>query len=91
MRLFDGDFYAGYAAAAEGADFAGGHLYDAVASSVDGEVAADGSTDARALAHANLADYDLTSFDGLAAKKLDAEALALAIAGVFACTAGFDV
>jgi hypothetical protein len=90
-KLFDSDFDAWYASAAEGADFAGRHFDDAVAGSVNGEVTAYHSADAWALAHANLANNDLSVFDGLATKQFDTEALTLAIAGVFAGTTSFDV
>lgn len=90
-NLLDSDFSAANAAATESANFAGGHLDDAVASSVDSEVAADLGADTRALGHANLADDNLTSFNSLAAKQLNTKALTNAISSIFGGTAGFDV
>lgn len=89
--LFDGDFGASYRLAAEGADFAAGHLHGAVFGGVDGEVAADGGAFAGALGHTDLADDDFAVFDRLATETLDAQALALAIAGVLAGTASFHM
>lgn len=89
--LFDRDFGAADRAAAEGTDLTAGHLDDAVAGGVDGEIAAHHGAAAGALGHADLTDDDLAVFDFLAAKQLDAEALALAVAGIFAGTASFHV
>jgi hypothetical protein len=58
---------------------------------VNGKVAAHAGAGASALACAYLANDNLTSFNGLAAKKFDAEALALAIASIFAGTASFHM
>jgi hypothetical protein len=78
-------------AAAEEADFALLIRHDAVAGSMNGEVAADFGAGAGALAHADLADNDLAGFDLFATKQLNAETLARTIVDVFGCTTGFDM
>jgi len=70
--LFDRNFSAAHAAAAEGANFSALHLYDTVAGGVDGEVAADHGADAGALGHSNLADNNLTGLHDLTAEQLNA-------------------
>lgn len=77
--------------AGEAADFAGFVGYDAVLSCVDGEVAAELGAFAGTLGQANLAHDNLASGDFLAAKELNTEALAAAVACVFGGTACFDV
>lgn len=76
---------------AEGADFAGFEVDDAVTGGVNREVAADFGADAATLGHADLANDNLAGFDLLATRNLDPEALAWAIVDVFGGTAGFDV
>ena len=76
LELFDGDFDARDVFAAKGADFARGVFYDAVAGGMDGKVAASHGAFAGALGHADLADDNHTSFNCLATRQLDAEALA---------------
>ncbi len=89
--LFYRYFGAADGAPGEGADFAAGHFDRTVFGGVDGEVAAHGRAGAGTLCGADLADDNFAIFDDLAAKALDTEALALAIASVFTCTTGFDM
>lgn len=89
--LDDSNFGAGHGAAAEGLNAAGLELYNAVVFSVDGKVAADKRAFAGALGHADLAYDNLASLYFLAAKKLNAKALAGGVVDVFAGTASFDV
>jgi hypothetical protein len=89
--LFDGDFGAADRAAAESTDFARLHFYYAVTSRMNGKIATGCGADARALCHTDLADDNLSDFDGLAAEQLDAEALAWTIAGIFGGTPGFHM
>lgn len=69
--LFDGDFSTANRAAAEGTDFAAGHLDDAVLGGVDGKIAAHHGAFTGALCLADLANDNLAGFDSLAAKKFD--------------------
>lgn len=72
--------------------FLGLHEDDlAINSSVDREVAAHESARASELRCASLADENFASFDSLATKALDAEALASIVVDVFTGTASFDM
>lgn len=70
--LLDSNFSPADGLAAEGADFAAGHLDDTVAGGVDGVVAAQEGAVAGTLGKADLADDNLTGFDSLAAVNLNA-------------------
>jgi hypothetical protein len=90
-KLLDSNFHARHAAARESADFAGLEGDDAVFGGVDGEVTAHFGAGTGTLGHADLADDDLAGLNFLAAKKLNAKALAGAVVDIFGGTASFDV
>jgi hypothetical protein len=90
-KLLNSNFGAADGFAGEAANFAGLVGDNTVAVGVDGEVVAELGAFAGALGQANLAYNNLAGADFLAAKELNTEALAAAVACVFGGTACFDV
>jgi hypothetical protein len=91
LVLFDGDFGAADGFAGEAADFACLEGYDAFASGVNGEVAAEFGAFAGALSQADLADDNLSNSGLLAAGHLNTKPLAGAVLNVLYCSTCFDV
>jgi hypothetical protein len=89
--LFDSYFSAADSFASKTANLANLVGNNAIAVSVYGEVAAELGAFTRALGHANLTNNNLASADFFTTKQLNTEALALAVASVFGCTACFNV
>jgi len=70
--LFNSNFSPADAAASKEADFAALKVHDAIFGGVNGEVTANGGTNAGAFGHAYLADQDFAGADFLAAAALNA-------------------